>query len=258
MSIHHNFSILTRVKLDGPVISSEIYSRVLVATHNGIKYAAKQLLKLKLGFREIPPKGFDSWDEEDRYAEAQQEFLQECDLHSKLHHPNIVKMIGVYYPSRNDAVKVMEMMKYKLTTVLETDIPMYVKLSIIQDISKGVNYLHSLNPPLIHRYLNVHAVLLTASMVAKICGFSGLKEKSKDLVMKSRWGIPDANENTDVFSFGRLVFHVVTQLSLPILWSYEEDMNYAEQYQSWLNQISNESLKQLVVTLFKLKQSPHV
>ena len=48
MSIHHNFSILTRVKLDGPVISSETYSRVLVATHNGIKYAAKQLLKCKL------------------------------------------------------------------------------------------------------------------------------------------------------------------------------------------------------------------
>ena len=69
----------------------------------------------------------------------------------------------------------MEMMEYKLTTVLEShsDIPMYVKLSIIQDNGKGViqNYLHNLNPPMTHLQLSTRSVLLTTSMVAKVCGF---------------------------------------------------------------------------------------
>ena len=171
-------------------------------------------------------------------------------------------MIGVYYPSRNDAVKVMEMMKYKLTTVLETDIPMYVKLSIIQDISKGVNYLHSLNPPLIHCNLSVDAVLLTASIVAKVCGFSRLMKKSiyedlkSDYFCSISWKIPVTNEDTDVFSFGLVVYHVITQLSPPTLSRPEEDTDHAEQYQSWFNQISNVSLKQLVVTCLNSNSPP--
>ena len=81
---------------------------------------------------------------------------------------NIVKMLGVYYLSEGDVlpVLVMELMEYKLTTLLEMsqDIPVYVKLSILQDVSRGVHYLHTLNCPVIHRDLSSNDILLNNNM----------------------------------------------------------------------------------------------
>ena len=104
-----------------------------------------------------------------------QDSLRECLLHSKLHHPNIVKMLGVYYPNDQAVlpVLVMELMECNLTQLLENyqNIPMYVKLSILQDVSRAICYLHTLNPPMMHRDLTSNNILLTTSLVAKVCDF---------------------------------------------------------------------------------------
>ena len=50
-------------------------------------------------------------------------------------------------------------------------IPLCRMLSILQDVSMGMCYLHSLNPPLIHRDLTPRNILVKAthnSLVAKI------------------------------------------------------------------------------------------
>ena len=45
---------------------------------------------------------------------------------------------------------------------------MCVKLSILVDVSRGLWYLHSRNPPIVHRDLSPNNVLLTGQFVAKI------------------------------------------------------------------------------------------
>ena len=199
-------------------------------------------------------------------------FLQECVQHSKLHHPNIVKMLGVYYPNDQAAppVKVTEMMRWSLTDLNNfQNISMYVKLSILQDISRAISYLHTLNPPLIHCDLNPNKILLTTRLVAKVCDFQTMKVVSplSSCRMTKCPGTPDfmppeafVNEphyglSLDVFSFGCVVCHVITQQWPTPLDFIEFDpvsitqrvLSAVERRSCYIDQISERSLKQLVV-----------
>ena len=64
----------------------------------------------------------------------------------------------------------MERMQESLTSVVEEypNIPMYVKLSMLLDVSRGLWYLHAHHPPIVHRDLSPNNVLLTSQFVAKI------------------------------------------------------------------------------------------
>ncbi|XP_065895596.1 uncharacterized protein [Dysidea avara] len=193
--------------------------RVFEADYNGTKCAAKQVRSERasslLFYR----------DNEQAEQIRTQRFLHECLLHSKLDHPNIVKMLGVHYPSDRKVLPavVMELMEYSLTTILEKsqDIPMYVKLSILQDVSRGVDYLHTLNPPVIHRNLNSNNILLTNNLVAKLCGFGSAQVVSQiwplDIIDEIEFFIPRGTHEPrhglplDVFSFGCVICHVISQ-----------------------------------------------
>ena len=103
------------------------YGTVYKADHNGTACAAKQ----------VDPKSLRIIAER-----MEQHFLLECLQHSKLHHPNIVKMLGAYYPKKRAILPflVMELMECNLTQLLENhqNISMYVKLSILQDVSRAI------------------------------------------------------------------------------------------------------------------------
>ena len=45
---------------------------------------------------------------------------------------------------------------------------MYVKLSMLLDVSRGLWYLHTHHPPIVHRDLSPNNILLTSQFVAKI------------------------------------------------------------------------------------------
>ena len=94
-------------------------------------------------------------------------FQLECLLHSKLHHPNIVQMLGVCYHGSNlsQPIKVMELLESNFSSVLHSSLsfPMYVQLTLMQDISRGLDYLHTRNPPIVHSYLSMGIILYTVS-----------------------------------------------------------------------------------------------
>lgn len=140
-------------------------------------------------------------------------------------------MLGVYYPSDQAVlpVLVMERMEFNLTQLLKKHlgIPMYVKLSILQDVSRGICYLHTLNPPLIHCDLTSNNILFSTNLVAKICDFVVIKvfsPLSKGYMPKIPGTLDfmpqevfEGNPHDhyvfplDIFSFGCVVCHVITQ-----------------------------------------------
>ena len=257
--------IITGVKFTDRELGRGAYGRVFAVEYNGITCAAKEIHSVLL--IDTSP---------DERSRIKQSFLQECLqlMHRRFHHPNIVKMLGVYYPNDQAVlpVLVMELMECSLTQLLDRyhNIPMYVKLSILQDVSRAICYLHTLNPPLMHRDLTSNNILLTTSLVAKVC--DSVKMKVVSPLSSDRMSTapgtaafmpPEALVNDphyglalDVFSFGCVVCHVITQQWPAPLEQVHIDRNTfelralseVERRQRYIDQISEGSLKQLVIT----------
>ena len=91
-------------------------------------------------------------------------FVKECQLMGDLRHPHIVQFLGIcFLPDSKLPVLVMEYMATSLDHLLEKNknVPLTMKRSILYDVSRGLTYLHSHNPPVIHRDLTATNVLST-------------------------------------------------------------------------------------------------
>ena len=98
-------------------------------------------------------------------------YVQECQLMSDLRHPNITLFLGLcFLPNCQLPVLVMERLDGSLDDLLETvpNIPLTLKRSMLEDVARGLLYLHKHDPQIIHRDLTSKNVLLTSSLVAKI------------------------------------------------------------------------------------------
>ena len=153
-------------------------------------------------------------------------FGDEVLLHSQQRHPNIVQLIGVYYPPRSQLpMLVMEYLPLSLTQCLEREeLPLQMKYSILLDVAKGLCYLHGKRPPIVHRDLTANNVLLTSSYSAKISdlGVSRLADTFKKHNLSKAPGNamvmppealednPEYDHKLDVFSYGCLILHVLT------------------------------------------------
>lgn len=160
----------------------------------------------------------------------QQKFLAECQQCSKLCHPNIVQFLGIYYPSKDAKLPwlVMEKMDCSLTEYLSvhqpTEVSFQTRISILHNISLGLQYLHVQD--IIHRDLSSNNVLLTKQLVAKIADLGVAKvidpNRTKShtqapgtvafmppeaLLVKPRYGKP-----VDVFSLGCVMVHMMTHI----------------------------------------------
>ena len=125
-------------------------------------------------------------------------------------------------------VMVMEKMQHSLRGVVENydNIPLNVKLSILDEVCLGLRYLHSRNPPIIHRDLTPNNILLSNHLEAKITDLGVAKVLSSDN-QKTRTklsGTPDFmppealgtnpiyRPSLDIFSYGGVILNVTTQL----------------------------------------------
>ena len=104
-----------------------------------------------------------------RYIAAK--YVQECQLMSDLRHPNITLFLGLcFLPNCQLPVLVMERLDGSLDDLLETvpNIPLTLKRSMLEDVARGLLYLHKHDPQIIHRDLTAKNVLLTSYLMAKI------------------------------------------------------------------------------------------
>ena len=165
-------------------------------------------------------------------------FCEECHLLSSLNHPNIVQFLGIcfleaqpgYSPSL--PMLVMERLDRSLDDLLENtpSIPLAQKCSILQDVARGLDYLHSRSPAVIHRDLTARNVLLNSEMVAKITDMGNARIvdfQPGELALTMTKGVPGTavymppeafddppkyGPKLDMFSFGHLALFTVTQV----------------------------------------------
>ena len=162
-----------------------------------------------------------------------QKFICECKMLSRLRHPHIVQFIGIWLDQSNPYLVMEKMMtnlhdmlesKYKSTS--QTSIPLAIKCSILQDIARGLAYLHKQKPPVIHRDLSAKNVLLNSAMVAKIAdlGMARILPAKDSATMTKAPGAnvympPEAlefkctyNTSIDMFSLGVITIFVLSQM----------------------------------------------
>lgn len=95
--------------------------------------------------------------------------LREIAIMSKLHHPNIVQFLGFV---DDPFIIVLEYISTGTITSNMRNFNKNQKLSIMQDILRGLAYLHNRRPlSLIHRDIKPSNILITSSKMAKIADF---------------------------------------------------------------------------------------
>ena len=170
----------------------------------------------------------------------QQKFMVEFHLLYNLKHDNIVRYIGL--ACTNDVafpLLIMELMKISLfkriyckhlteSSTFE-DLSLQQKLRILYDVAKGLNYLHTRNPLVIHRDLTAHNVLLDDSDRAKIADFGNAKmitfqqcqqEYQTAYPGAKAYSAPEVSlgnckydDKCDIFSFAHLTLCTLSEMS---------------------------------------------
>lgn len=171
-------------------------------------------------------------DPENQGAQTMVEkYYNECNLLSELRHPHIVQFLGIcFLPGSQLPVLVMERLQTSLDDLLEKtpDIPLRTKLSILQDVARGLVFLHNRRPAVIHRDLTARNILLNSALMAKIGDLGNSRIASLtpgQLAQTMTMGIPgtlvymppEASTNhygppLDMFSFGHLSLFTAIQV----------------------------------------------
>ncbi|XP_065906713.1 probable serine/threonine-protein kinase kinX isoform X2 [Dysidea avara] len=162
------------------------------------------------------------------FSTLKKNYLKECSHSSQLCHPNIVQFLGIYYPSEDAKLPwlVMERMDCNLKQFLGThqpyEVSFQVRMSILHDISLGLQYLHVHD--IIHRDLSSNNILLTKQLVAKI-GDLGVAKIIDPTGTKTATQVPGTvtfmppealsysptyGKPVDVFSLGCVMIHTMT------------------------------------------------
>ena len=213
-----SFTGLDSYKLSGVTVTDRIlgrgaYATVLELEYMGLKCAGKKIHELLLA------QGNSTY--------AIHHFQEECRILSRLHHPNIIQFLGVYFEDNSQApILVMEYLPTNLTTCIEDYgvLPEEIGYPILHDVALGLCYLHNQKPPIIHRDLSSNNVLLSANLTAKISDLGVARILNMSPIQVSRMtqipgtpaymppevmlANPSYNSSVDVFSLGIMMIHV--------------------------------------------------
>ncbi|KAL3525813.1 hypothetical protein ACH5RR_014185 [Cinchona calisaya] len=160
--------------------------------------------------------------------QGEKEFHTEVSLLARLHHRNLVNLVG-YCVDKGQHMLIYEFMSNgSLANLLynegERALSWEERLQIALDISHGIEYLHDgAVPPVIHRDLKSANILLDHSMRAKVADFGLSKEEVFDghnSGLKGTYGYIDpvyisTNKFTmksDIYSFGVILFELITAI----------------------------------------------
>jgi serine/threonine protein kinase len=157
-------------------------------------------------------------------------FVNELESLSRLHHKNLVKLLG-FYEDKNERILVYEYMnngslndhlhKFQTSTIMSWS----GRIKVALDAARGIEYLHKYAmPPIIHRDIKTSNILLDSKCVAKVADF-GLslmgpedEESHISLLAAGTVGYMDPEyyrlqhltTKSDVYSFGVVLLELLS------------------------------------------------
>ena len=155
-------------------------------------------------------------------------FIKEINILSALRHSKIVYFFGVHFREGSHVpVLIIERMWTSLAKLLgeQQSIPLVIKVHILHDVACGLKFLHSQEPPIIHRDLTANNILLNKNMDAKITDLglaTALESITRQRMSTAPGNLahmpPEALQHNpiystklDIFSFGCVALHTATQ-----------------------------------------------
>ena len=164
------------------------------------------------------------------FDQVMTDFQQECQLLEHVDHPHLVDFRGAFYDeSTKEPLLVMERMRENLREYLERnktdELSRQRQLEICLGMARGLRFLHTHTPPIVHRDLTDKNVMFGKDGLVKIgdLGQSRLKANNAEYFNTAQPGAipfmpPEAmqekshyNEKLDIFSLGVLMLEVATQ-----------------------------------------------
>ena len=154
------------------------------------------------------------------------EFKGEVAIMKRLRHPNIVLFMGAVTKPPNLAIVTEFIPRGSLFKMLhrspKSPPDERRRLRMAVDIAKGMHYLHSCEPPIVHRDLKSPNLLVDRDWSVKVTDF-GLSRIKSGTFLSSRsgagtpeWMAPEvlknepSNEKSDVYSFGVILHELLT------------------------------------------------
>mmetsp|Transcript_15669 Transcript_15669/g.35866 ORF Transcript_15669/g.35866 Transcript_15669/m.35866 type:complete len:714 (+) Transcript_15669:255-2396(+) len=151
-------------------------------------------------------------------------FYKEANILYKINHRNVVMFIGAVVKDNEGPVYaiVTEVLAMTLDQLLEKEVALEKKHSIIRDMFQGLAHLHSMG--IVHRDMKPQNIMLDENGVAKIIDF-GLSKQREDIQMTKNsthlagtewWMSPEkkkgnrSTEASDVYSAGLVAYFLLT------------------------------------------------
>ena len=216
------FSIIENITILREPLGRGSYGTVYAALYDGKACVVKQMHPYLQGVNRNTPTPVEL-------------IFEEINILSSLRHPSIVQFLGVHFLQDNFSsdslipILVMERMWKSLWGVLE-DYPKQLsvvnKAHLLHDVACGLQYLHSKKPLIIHRSLSANNILVSENLTAKIgdLGQARILELVNDkerlstcpgnplhMPPEALMHKPIYDSSLDIFSFGCVVIHTVTE-----------------------------------------------
>lgn len=153
------------------------------------------------------------------------QFKCEAEMMIRLRHPNVVLFMGAVTRSPNLSILTEFLPRGSLYRLLHrsgTQVDEKKRMKMALDVAKGMNYLHTSHPTIVHRDLKSPNLLVDKNWGVKVCdfGLSRLKHhtflSSNSTAGTPEWMAPEvlrnepANEKCDVYSFGVILWELAT------------------------------------------------
>ncbi|KAI3454139.1 hypothetical protein Pfo_010802 [Paulownia fortunei] len=164
---------------------------------------------------------------QDISGDALTQFKCEVEIMLRLRHPNVVLFMGAVTRPPNMSILTEFLPRGSLYKLLhrpsiQLDETRRIKMALDVVLAKGMNYLHTSHPIIVHRDLKTPNLLVDKNWVVKVCdfGMSRLQHhtflSSKSTAGTAEWMAPEvlrnepSNEKSDVYSFGVILWELAT------------------------------------------------
>uniref|UniRef100_A0A1Y1LZJ0 non-specific serine/threonine protein kinase n=1 Tax=Photinus pyralis TaxID=7054 RepID=A0A1Y1LZJ0_PHOPY len=153
-------------------------------------------------------------------------FREEAEMLKKLQHPNIVRFYNYWESTLNKKKSIVLVTELMLSGTLKTYLRRFKKInpkvlkSWCRQILKGLAFLHSRSPPIIHRDLKCDNIFITGTTGSVKIGDLGLATLKNRSFAKSVIGTPEFmapemyeehyDEGVDVYAFGMCMLEMAT------------------------------------------------